>query len=177
MGSLDTPESFSVEYYGNNTIAIRNNSNNHEIIHENIFHFLDKQISQRKKQKTIFHHKENLNNSSMLPFDASEIFVGYFGYETRFDVSHILKHHLVNNKYDLNSTHFITNTTSHTEQLRELNEPVSLHLFPTRYIVFDHKKRIIYAVSISKTKKSSHTLANNLIKIISLPNSTHFYKD
>jgi para-aminobenzoate synthetase len=166
MGSLDTPDSFSVEYYGNNTIAIRNDSNNHQIIHENIFHFLDQQNSQRKKHKMIFHHKESLNNSSMLPFDASEMFVGYFGYETRFDVSHILKHPLVNNKYDLNSTHFLTNTPSHAEQLRELKEPVSLHLFPTRYIVFDHKKRIIYAVSISKTKKSSHNLANNLIKII-----------
>lgn len=165
IGDLDSSaNAYAIEYHGSNRITKRRTGQEKtESLNINIFEYLEQELEINKRISDVIHYGEDRRTSSesarpvftrsegetALPFNATDAFFGFLGYEARHEATEILTRHYENSyeKYNLSATH--AEHFQSSKWVGNLSHPMSFFMRPKQYVVFNHIDNSIYVVSIA----------------------------
>ena len=165
IGDLDSSASaYAIEYHGSNRITKRRTGQEKtESLNMNIFEYLEQELEINKRISDVIHYSEDNRSPSntakpvftrsegetALPFNATDAFFGFLGYEARHEATEILTRHYENSyeKYNLSATH--AEHFQSSKWVGNLSHPMSFFMRPKQYVVFNHIDNSIYVVSIA----------------------------
>lgn len=197
IGDLDSSaNAYSIEYHGSNRITKRRTGQQKtESLNMNIFEYLEQELEFNKRISDVIHYSEDNRTSSesagpvftrsegetALPFNATDAFFGFLGYEARHEATEILTRHYENSyeKYNLSATH--AEHFQSSKWVDNLSHPMSFFMRPKQYVVFNHIDNSIYVVSIadndrgrdgiSEAKESSLRLMDRIGAVVEVSNA------
>ena len=197
IGDLDSSASaYAIEYHGSNRITKRRTGQEKtELLNMNIFEYLEQELEINKRISDVIHYSEDSRSPSntaqpiftrsegetALPFNATDAFFGFLGYEARHEATEILTRHYENSyeKYNLSATH--AEHFQSSKWVGNLSHPMSFFMRPKQYVVFNHIDNSIYVVSIadndggkdsiSEAKESSLRLMDRIGAVVEMSNA------
>lgn len=148
MGALDSPEAHAVEYLGNNELLVRHVNGSVRRQDMSIFQYLSEALAAHEAPVV----QIDGSVDRPMPFDITEAWFGYLGYETRHDAQAVFTApRAPDGGFDY--------TASAQAQTHKVSQPLALLLFPTTYVVYDHANCDAYIVSSGPDAESARALA------------------
>ena len=164
IGDLDSSmNAYAIEYHGSNRITKRRTGQQKtESLNMNIFEYLDQELVMNKNITDVIYFSDDnrritkearpvfIRNEGeiVLPFNATDAYFGFLGYEARHEATEILTRQYENSyeKYNLSATH--AEHFQSSKWVGNLSHPMSFFIRPTQYVVLNHADNSIYIVSI-----------------------------
>ena len=142
MGAANDEESYVVEYLGSNDLYLRYYNGSAIAINANIFEYLNEAIKNTDIPEINF---DESVKTSTLPFNVTDAWFGYIGYEARHDSEEILL-----SPYNSDGSYnFSATRGARYRGHGSSTQPVAVLMDPALFLVYDHLTATTYVVSKS----------------------------
>lgn len=142
MGAVNDAESYAVEYLGGNELYLRHYNGSKVNLNANIFEYLHEAIDNAEAPNILL--DESVGGIA-LPFNVTDAWFGYIGYEARHDSECVL----VSPRTSEGGYNYSSTKSIGSRDQRTLTQPVAVLMEPSLFLTYDHSTATIYIVSKS----------------------------
>lgn len=146
MGAVEG-DAHAVEYLGGGELHLRFGNGSVSSLRSNVFDYLRRSVEAAPPPSV---ELDACMGAEALPFNTSEAWFGYLGYEGRHD-ARAIGGSSADGRYDYGATG--------ERAPGNLSQPVALLLLPRTYLVLDHASALVYVVSAGGSPEAARALA------------------
>jgi anthranilate/para-aminobenzoate synthase component I len=175
MGSIDNPNSYSLEYFGGNNLVARYSNGTLEELHQNIFQYVDSNIRDSLDNWNVQFHKKDPSMELSPVLLRGKMMFGFISYEARHTAIQILQ----TGGSQLQQSQDINDETDSIETGRskfdynilkkdkstaesESSIPQSVLYVPSQYIIVNHSECSIIAITICDEDDENINISDRL---------------